>query len=77
MTGHRGRIILSLSCQVDSGLCLVLFHPDSDFLLTLSICRWQDDPMTNLNTAFDVAEKYLDIPKMLDAEGERRKTTDK
>lgn len=25
--------------------------------------------MTNLNTAFDVAEKYLDIPKMLDAEG--------
>uniref|UniRef100_A0A3Q2Z722 Actinin, alpha 1 n=1 Tax=Hippocampus comes TaxID=109280 RepID=A0A3Q2Z722_HIPCM len=30
-------------------------------------CR-QDDPMTNLNTAFDVAEKYLDIPKMLDAE---------
>jgi len=24
-----------------------------------------------LNTAFDVAEKYLDIPKMLDAEGER------
>ncbi|NXR99238.1 ACTN1 protein, partial [Oxylabes madagascariensis] len=28
----------------------------------------QDDPLTNLNTAFDVAEKYLDIPKMLDAE---------
>lgn len=28
--------------------------------------------MTNLNTAFDVAEKYLDIPKMLDAEGEPR-----
>lgn len=27
--------------------------------------------MTNLNTAFDVAEKYLDIPKMLDAEGEK------
>lgn len=34
------------------------------------VCCWQDDPMTNLNTAFDVAEKYLDIPKMLDAEGE-------
>lgn len=29
--------------------------------------------MTNLNTAFDVAEKYLDIPKMLDAEGELRR----
>lgn len=28
--------------------------------------------MTNLNTAFDVAEKYLDIPKMLDAEGEEK-----
>lgn len=31
----------------------------------------QDDPVTNLNNAFEVAEKYLDIPKMLDAEGER------
>lgn len=28
--------------------------------------------MTNLNNAFEVAEKYLDIPKMLDAEGELR-----
>ncbi|XP_039253681.1 alpha-actinin-1-like isoform X1 [Styela clava] len=28
----------------------------------------KDDPLTNLNTAFDVADKYLDIPKMLDAE---------
>lgn len=37
-------------------VCCIFFH--------------QDDPMTNLNTAFDVAEKYLDIPKMLDAEGE-------
>lgn len=25
--------------------------------------------MTNLNNAFEVAERYLDIPKMLDAEG--------
>ncbi len=32
----------------------------------------QDDPIGNLNTAFEVAEKYLDIPKMLDAEGERK-----
>lgn len=30
--------------------------------------------MTNLNTAFDVAEKYLDIPKMLDAEGEQARS---
>lgn len=27
------------------------------------------DPVSNLNTAFDVAEKHLDIPRMLDAEG--------
>lgn len=25
--------------------------------------------MGNLNLAFDIAEKHLDIPKMLDAEG--------
>uniref|UniRef100_A0A673GY78 Alpha-actinin-4-like n=1 Tax=Sinocyclocheilus rhinocerous TaxID=307959 RepID=A0A673GY78_9TELE len=29
----------------------------------------KDDPVTNLNNAFEVAERYLDIPKMLDAEG--------
>ncbi|XP_041090498.1 alpha-actinin-4 [Polyodon spathula] len=28
----------------------------------------KDDPIANLNNAFEVAEKYLDIPKMLDAE---------
>lgn len=38
-------------------------------MLWLSFFLSQDDPLTNLNTAFDVAEKYLDIPKMLDAEG--------
>jgi len=35
-------------------------------------CALKDDPIGNLNTAFEVAEKYLDIPKMLDAEGERK-----
>ena len=29
----------------------------------------QERPLENLNYAFDVAEKHLDIPKMLDAEG--------
>ena len=29
----------------------------------------QDDPLTNLQTAFEVAEKHLDIPQMLDAQG--------
>jgi len=28
----------------------------------------KDNPLENLNTAFDIAEKYLDIPRMLDAE---------
>ena len=31
----------------------------------------QDNPVENLNLAFDIAEKYLDIPKMLDAEGKK------
>ena len=31
----------------------------------------KDDPLKNLNLAFDIAEKHLDIPKMLDAEGKR------
>ena len=29
----------------------------------------QGNDMHNLNLAFEVAEKHLDIPKMLDAEG--------
>lgn len=29
----------------------------------------QDNPLENLNTAFDIAEKHLDIPRMLDPEG--------
>ncbi len=33
------------------------------------ILLFQDDPLTNLNLAFDIAEKHLDIPKMIDAEG--------
>jgi Ca2+-binding EF-hand superfamily protein len=28
----------------------------------------RDDPLTNLNLAFEIAEQHLDIPKMLDAE---------
>ena len=42
-------------------MCLVM--------ISSTISSIQDDPLGNLNLAFDVAEKYLDIPKMLDAEG--------
>ncbi|CAG5096338.1 Similar to Actn: Alpha-actinin [Cotesia congregata] len=31
----------------------------------------KDNPLENLNTAFDVAEKYLDIPRMLDPDDMR------
>jgi len=30
----------------------------------------QETPLENLNYAFDVAEQHLDIPRMLDAEGQ-------
>ena len=29
----------------------------------------KDHPLDNLNLAFDIAEKHLNIPRMLDAEG--------
>ena len=34
-----------------------------------NIILLQDNPLENLNTAFDVAEQHLDIPRMLDPEG--------
>ena len=37
---------------------------------------FQDNPLENLNLAFDIAERYLDIPRMLDAEGETFKIND-
>ncbi|XP_070577516.1 alpha-actinin-like [Ptychodera flava] len=44
-----------------------LIHRHRPDLIDYSSLK-KDDPYTNLNTAFDVAEKYLDIPKMLDPE---------
>lgn len=32
----------------------------------------REDPVKNLNLAFDIAEKHLDIPRMLDAEGKSK-----
>uniref|UniRef100_A0A8C0JAZ8 Actinin alpha 3 n=1 Tax=Chelonoidis abingdonii TaxID=106734 RepID=A0A8C0JAZ8_CHEAB len=50
------------------GLALcALIHRHRPDLIDYAKLR-KDDPIGNLNTAFEVAEKYLDIPKMLDAE---------
>ncbi|XP_055987900.1 alpha-actinin-3 isoform X1 [Sorex fumeus] len=50
------------------GLALcALIHRHRPELIDYAKLR-KDDPIGNLNTAFEVAEKYLDIPKMLDAE---------
>ncbi len=38
-------------------------------VLNYLLISFQDNPLENLNTAFDIAEKYLDIPRMLDPEG--------
>lgn len=40
-------------------LIIIYFH----------ILYQQETPLENLNKAFEAADKYLDIPKMLDAEG--------
>ncbi|XP_036786078.2 alpha-actinin-3 [Manis pentadactyla] len=50
------------------GLALcALMHRHCPDLIDYAKLR-KDDRIGNLNTAFEVAEKYLDIPKMLDAE---------
>uniref|UniRef100_A0A672JMP6 Actinin, alpha 1 n=1 Tax=Salarias fasciatus TaxID=181472 RepID=A0A672JMP6_SALFA len=59
-------LLCSLSWKDGLGFC-ALIHRHRPELIDYGKLR-KDDPMTNLNTAFDVAEKYLDIPKMLDAE---------
>uniref|UniRef100_A0A4X2JS85 Actinin alpha 3 n=1 Tax=Vombatus ursinus TaxID=29139 RepID=A0A4X2JS85_VOMUR len=59
---------LSLSPSWKDGLALcALIHRHRPDLIDYAKLR-KDDPIGNLNTAFEVAEKYLDIPKMLDAE---------
>uniref|UniRef100_A0A8C9EK18 Actinin alpha 1 n=1 Tax=Pavo cristatus TaxID=9049 RepID=A0A8C9EK18_PAVCR len=63
---HFALFCLSHSWKDGLGFC-ALIHRHRPELIDYGKLR-KDDPLTNLNTAFDVAEKYLDIPKMLDAE---------
>lgn len=44
-------------------------QPRHDILLCSPSSAVQGNDIDNLNLAFEVAEKHLDIPKMLDAEG--------
>lgn len=46
--------------------CALIHRHRPDLIDYESLNR--DDPIRNLNLAFDIAEKHLDIPKMLDAE---------
>ncbi|XP_014748999.1 PREDICTED: alpha-actinin-4-like [Sturnus vulgaris] len=60
--------IILLSPSWKDGLAFnALIHRHRPELIEYDKLR-KDDPVTNLNNAFEVAEKYLDIPKMLDAE---------
>lgn len=47
--------------------CALIHRHRPDLIDYNKISR--DDPVRNLNLAFDIAEKHLNIPKMLDAEG--------
>uniref|UniRef100_A0A674PN24 Actinin alpha 4 n=1 Tax=Takifugu rubripes TaxID=31033 RepID=A0A674PN24_TAKRU len=61
-------LICSLSHSWKDGLAFnALIHRHRPDLIDYDSLR-KDDPVTNLNNAFEVAEKHLDIPKMLDAE---------
>ncbi|KAK0409445.1 hypothetical protein QR680_004543 [Steinernema hermaphroditum] len=46
--------------------CALIHRHRPDLLNYNALSR--DDPLHNLNLAFDIAEKYLDIPRMLDPE---------
>lgn len=48
--------------------CALIHRHRPDLIDYSSLSR--TDPIKNLNLAFDVAEQHLNIPKMLDAEGE-------
>ncbi|KAH0622514.1 hypothetical protein JD844_024886 [Phrynosoma platyrhinos] len=48
------------------GLCALIHRHRPDLIDYSKLSK--DDPLGNINLAMDIAEKHLDIPKMLDAE---------
>merc|ERR1719158_1998197 len=66
--GYPGVHVIDMSSSWKDGRAFcALIHRHRPDLLDFSKLS-KDNPLENLNLAFDIAEKYLDIPKMLDAE---------
>ncbi|XP_069464034.1 alpha-actinin-2 [Ambystoma mexicanum] len=55
-----------LSWKDGLGLCALIHRHRPDLIDYSKLSK--EDPLGNINLAMDIAEKYLDIPKMLDAE---------
>uniref|UniRef100_A0A673BPE9 Actinin alpha 4 n=1 Tax=Sphaeramia orbicularis TaxID=375764 RepID=A0A673BPE9_9TELE len=66
-TSAKEGLLLWCQRKTDGLAFNALIHRHRPELIDYDKLR-KDDAVTNLNNAFEVAEKYLDIPKMLDAE---------
>lgn len=62
-------LMVMFFCSFKDGLafCALIHRHRPDLIDYNKLSK--DNPLENLNTAFDVAEKYLDIPRMLDPDG--------